>query len=397
MIPATASSYEQALADLLAESPRSVEARERNTFDTELQAFAGRVVLVGAGNLGRRVLTRLRKDGAEPLAFTDNNRTAWGKEVEGLRVLAPEEAARQFGQGALFLVTIWNDHHRFLDTRAQFTGLGCARVVPVTSFRWKHHAEFLPFFWEDRPSKVYPQADRLREALSLWSDDYSRREFVGQVRWRCQGDFETLAAPVAEESYFPDDLFALSPEEVFVDCGAFDGVTVRAFLKRQGAAFRQVVAFEPDPTNFDRLSAFAATLLPNVAGKISLLPRAVGADWERVRFDASASEGSCISAAGGIEVECVPLDGLLPGIAPTYLKMDIEGSEYEALLGARQIIARHRPLLAICVYHRQDHVWSVPSLIHSLCPDYRLFLRPHLPDGWQLVCYAVPPERLKAS
>jgi FkbM family methyltransferase len=396
MIQATTSHYEHALADLLRESPGSVEVRERDTFDAELKPFGGRVVLVGAGNLGRRVLARLRQDGAEPLAFTDNNRAAWGKEVEGLRILPPEEAARQFGKKALFLVTIWNDHHRFLDTRDQFTGLGCARVIPVTSFRWKHHAEFLPFFWEDRPSKVYPQADAVREVLALWSDDYSRREFLGQVRWRCLGDFEAIAAPVAEESYFPDDLFDLTSDEVFVDCGAFDGVTIRAFLKRQGAAFCQVVAFEPDPTNYDKLTSYAASLPPNLANKVNLLPRAVGADWERVRFDASASEGSCVSATGSIEVECVPLDGQLPGIVPTYLKMDIEGSEYDALLGSRQIIARHRPLLAICVYHRQEHVWTVPSLIHSLCPDYRLFLRPHLPDGWQLVCYAVPPERLKA-
>src|SRR5215831_3203657 len=101
MIQATTSHYEHALADLLRESPGSVEVRERDTFDAELKPFGGRVVLVGAGNLGRRVLARLRQDGAEPLAFTDNNRAAWGKEVEGLRILPPEEAARQLGQKAL--------------------------------------------------------------------------------------------------------------------------------------------------------------------------------------------------------------------------------------------------------------------------------------------------------
>ncbi len=79
---------------------------------------------------------------------------------------------------------------------------------------------------------------------------------------------------------------------------------------------------------------------------------------------------------------------------PTYIKMDIEGYEASAIEGAREIIQQHQPVLAICVYHKQQDLWQIPLLMKSLCGDYQLFLRPHLDEGWDLVCYAIPRKRL---
>ena len=58
------------------------------------------------------------------------------------------------------------------------------------------------------------------------------------------------------------------------------------------------------------------------------------------------------------------------------------------------MIRDHQPILSVCVYHRQDHVWSIPNLIHELHEGYSFFLRHHEPDGWQVVCYAIPQHRL---
>ena len=100
-------------------------------------------------------------------------------------------------------------------------------------------------------------------------------------------------------------------------------------------------------------------------------------------------------------LSAAPLDelaaGLSPHFAPSFIKMDIEGAEGAALEGARRLIARHRPILAICLYHRQSDLWRIPLLIESICPGYRHYLRAHETDGWQTVGYAVPPERLKAA
>jgi hypothetical protein len=69
----------------------------------------------------------------------------------------------------------------------------------------------------------------------------------------------------------------------------------------------------------------------------------------------------------------------------------------DALEGARKTIQRHAPILAICVYHRQDHVWRIPLLLRQWRDDYAFFLRPHNEEGWDLVCYAVPRARLAGN
>jgi hypothetical protein len=74
--------------------------------------------------------------------------------------------------------------------------------------------------------------------------------------------------------------------------------------------------------------------------------------------------------------------------------MDIEGSELQALEGAQNTIRKHVPALSICLYHRQEDLWTIPLFIASLSDKYRLFLRRHSDDCWEQICYAIPAERL---
>lgn len=94
---------ENELDSLLDEDVTSVINRERTFFDKLAEGFGKSLVLFGAGNLGRKVLARLRQDNIEPLAFTDNNPGLWGKDLDGIKVLSPEDAAKKFGDQAAFI------------------------------------------------------------------------------------------------------------------------------------------------------------------------------------------------------------------------------------------------------------------------------------------------------
>jgi hypothetical protein len=76
------------------------------------------------------------------------------------------------------------------------------------------------------------------------------------------------------------------------------------------------------------------------------------------------------------------------------MKFDIEGAEIEALRGARKILTADSPVLAVCAYHKSEHLYEIPLLIHAIQPDYRLFLRRYAEGAFELVWYAVPPNRL---
>ena len=91
----------------------------------------------------------------------------------------------------------------------------------------------------------------------------------------------------------------------------------------------------------------------------------------------------------GRETQMRALDSVLNGRPCTYLKMDVEGAEREAIAGVRQTIERDRPKLNIAAYHRREDFFELPLLIHSLCADYALYLRhhPYVP-AWDTNLYA---------
>jgi FkbM family methyltransferase len=386
------------LEALLGEDISSARRRERTTFD-ELTADRGnRLVLFGAGNLGRKTLRGLRKVGIEPLAFADNDTSLHGRTVDGLAVFAPQDAALRFGTTASFLVTIWRGEGS--DTMAEriapLRALGCETVLPFGSVFWKYSEYFLPHYSLDLPHKVLQHADEILRTFDLWHDEASRHEYVAQIRWRLKLDFDGLPRPVGHEIYFPLDLAALSEHEVFVDCGAFDGDTVRRFLINSAGKFARIVAFEADPENHRRLQEYVRSLAAEAQQRIKVLPFAVTDHSGTVRFSASGTESSFVGQ-GDMEVACSTLDREALASAPTWVKMDIEGSELGAIAGSAELIRRHSPLLAVCVYHQQPHLWQVPGMINELKDNYAFFLRPHLLESWDLLCYAIPPSRLPSG
>jgi FkbM family methyltransferase len=380
---------------LLGREPAAERLREATWYDRLTSDRQG-LILFGAGNHGRHILGRLRKLGIEPLGFADNNAALWGKWIDGLQVFAPSDVARRHGNRASFLVTVFSHGagHSFAAFRSQLTALGCTCVVPFAALAWQYPDLFLPDYCLDLPHKIIEDADAVRSAFSLWADEPSRKEFIDQLRWRLEPDGDALPPPCAEEPYFPATLVAPRNDEVFVDCGAFDGDTIRSFLQLRGERFDQVIGFEPDPANFERLRAYVEQLPDTVRNRIELHRAATGLHCEKLRFTATGNMGAAISASGDVEIDCVALDKALAGRRPSYLKMDIEGAEPDALSGAAHIIGAHAPVLAICVYHRQDHIWRIPLLIRALHQDYRFYLRRYQEECWDVVCYAIPRSRV---
>lgn len=103
--------------------------------------------------------------------------------------------------------------------------------------------------------------------------------------------------------------------------------------------------------------------------------------------NSSISESSCNSKF--YYGKTVRLSDILRNNKVTYIKMDIEGSELMALYGAEEIIKKQRPKLAICVYHKPDHLWEIPFYLRNIVLDYKIFLRHHSTLDYETVCYAV--------
>jgi len=383
------------MEQLLSEGIERARVRERAAFDELAGPFAHDIVLFGAGNLGRRTLGKLREQGIEPLAFLDNNSARWGSKIDGVEVLSPAEGAARYGGRAVFVITVWGalGADRMKTRVDQLRSLGCLRVCSFATLYWRYPDTMLPHYAVDLPHLVFQEADEVRRGFNIWADAASRREYLAQLRWRLTMDFDCLPEPVAHPIYFPNDLCRLSRDEVFIDCGAYDGDTIRLFLEQSQSMFQRLIAFEPDAANFEILENSIAGLQKDVRQRIELRHAATSNENGRVRITEGNGAASSIGS-GECEVDAVALDSELSGLHTTYLKMDIEGAEAASLNGAAQLIRQQTPVLAISAYHRQNDIWNIPLLIQSINPNYSFFLRPHLLEGFDLVCYAIPHERL---
>jgi FkbM family methyltransferase len=333
------------------------------------------IVCFGAGNLGRRIAQVVH-----PVLFCDNNSALWGKVCEGVPVESPATAVQRYPH-ATFVVTIWHPSRTegMMDRVNQLMTLGASNIIPFSMLFADYGDRLLPHgFWE-RPNYYAEHDEEIRRARALL-DAEGRDEFDRQMRLRL-GDVSGQVIN-SEVQYFPP--FPLGRNEVFIDCGAFDGDTIAQFRRATDDHFDQIVAFEPDPVNFAALKSAI-----NGDPRITLLPYATGSRRETVRFTMGGTS-SRISADGTCEVEIVTLDEALRGIAPTCMKFDIEGSEPDTLQGGRETIARNRPKMAVCLYHCPDHLWSIPLLLNEILPNSRFTLRTYYADGYECVCYCIP-------
>jgi FkbM family methyltransferase len=384
-----------ALAKLFAEPSDAVVKRRQQAFDQLANGAGKPVVLYGAGGLGRIVLQGLRSLGRPPVAFADRRVTTTSGSVDGIPTFSPNAAVERLGNDAVFVVSIWNAQtdHQYVRTREDLMHLGARYVAPALALFWKHAETFLPYYCLDVPERVLAAQDDIRLLYEELADDASRDVLVRQLRWRLDLDFGALPRPVEGPAYFQSDLLPIRQDEVFVDCGAYDGDSLRAFRSRMEGNVARVIAIEPDPASHARLEASVSTFPPNVRRRMRTLKVAVGRYREKLRFESSGLASARASDLGTIEVDCLPLDEILEGDTPTLVKMDLEGAEVAALLGGEAAIRRAKPSMAVCVYHRPDHLWTIPLLLRRMLPRHALYLRPHGYEGWDLVCYAIAPGR----
>lgn len=219
--------------------------------------------------------------------------------------------------------------------------------------------------------------DAVRARLS---DSTSVEVFDALLDFRLTGALDALSMfrYDLKGQYFED--FLDLKGERFFDVGAFDGLTT-ALLEEVDPDFESAVLFEPDPENFQTLHDRYA-----MRPQLEVLNAAVGAVAGTARFESGMGSSSHLSATGGTEITVRALDEWLDA-APSFVKMDIEGGEIDALRGAEQLIRSSKPKLAICVYHEPDHIWRIPQMVFGLNPDYRFSLRHYTEGQFETVAY----------
>lgn len=238
--------------------------------------------------------------------------------------------------------------------------------------------------------KYFSEHQKELDAVSsLFADELSREVFFAAIQYRKTRNPKDAPKFSKNDQYFVRDIVPLSGQEVFIDCGAFDGDTMKDFINATKGHYQSIVCFEP-------VEEYHQKLEKRSKGKnITAICAGVYKETTTLHFNADAGKGSAITAATEhtITVPVRAIDDVPECKDATFIKMDVEGSEMDALLGAKNTILRNKPKLAICLYHKHRDFIDIPNWIHNLVPEYRLYVRHHSFSINETVLYAIPPEQ----
>lgn len=192
---------------------------------------------------------------------------------------------------------------------------------------------------------------------------------------------------VVGKQYF--DVWDPAPNEVVIDCGAYDGTTELQIAEWSNYNYKKIYALEPNETNCQKCELFYQN---NNLENIELIPKA---SWSRnttLSFSVEqgkASSGGKIGGGDSCEILATAIDDITGNDKVTFIKMDVEGAELESLKGAAKTIQQDSPKLAICIYHKFEDLWEIPEYILKLNANYRFYIRHYTSYLYETVLYAI--------
>ena len=338
------------------------------------------VYIWGTGQMGQWAAHLVHDMGGRVAAFIDNSAARWGATSEGILCISPDQLREK--ENPLVFIGVGMSG---ATVAAQLADMNVRRVLDMPDF-------YLNTLFEDiRSAPAAELAARVAVCFDILADDASRDVLLAKLRGFL--DFEPGFARqnyygdiCHSDQYFQNNLIRFTENSVLVDCGAYTGDTMQDFLRR-GLPFRKYIAYELNRRNYEKLQNNMNDAREGETGELIAYNCGVGERNEQIYYDDVVSASSVSST--GIPGEIVRMSDHLRDEAVSFIKMDIEGAEMGALRGAEELIRRRRPDLAICVYHSISDLYEIPLYIHSIVPEYQLYLRHHTPVFCETVCYAV--------
>jgi FkbM family methyltransferase len=251
-----------------------------------------------------------------------------------------------------------------------------------------HNPFQLPSELSSCGSRYYIQRQsEIESGFELFEDELSRDIYRRCMKTHIQR--KPVAIPMSDrhEQYTPSGIRLAQGYSRYLYCGVSVGEMTRVF--GQIGKVDELVCFEPDPNQFAQTARYLSECHGRIAHRVTAMPCAVySRDGVEPFVTSDTSFGSRILPSGNTHAQCVTIDHALPGFRPTFISMDIEGAELEALKGAEGTLKSVCPDLAVCVYHSPSHLWEIPLYLHGLGLGYRFYLRNYTSFVGETVLYA---------
>lgn len=337
------------------------------------------IILYGTGNGGDKILDACKKYNINVSAVFASDGFVRDRYFHDMKVCSHDEIRAIYGDDIVVLPAFGSTREEVMSFFAKLDSLHDMIIPEVPLYGG---GIFDAAYLEER-------REALRETYSMLSDEYSRELFCDVVKFRLTGKLDFLNRCEPVRSSLEKMPFAELVKSC-LDGGAFKGDSAEDML----SAFPNVsmiLALEPDPSTFKKLSTFAETTSGTVVPVNAALSDFVG-ESDCV---SSGSRGSGISGgnrrAKNVTIRTETVDHLCVDTKLDFLKLDVEGFEKEALAGAVNVVKRDRPAFSVSLYHRTDDIIDLPRTVKSLIGECKMYLRrPKCIPMWDLTLYVEP-------
>lgn len=339
----------------------------------------------GVGNMGNCVPNMVSLIGRKLDFFCDNNPEKTGKKDPygyGIDVISLKKLVNYKEDTVVLVPTRY-----YKEIYTQLTELGFPLVDRV----------FPNKVWIDDYLRTHDRQkviDNVCNTIDILEDEESCRVLTRIMQeWTTnEYRFGQLDDIYALPQYFQKDIVPNRADEIYVDCGAYTGDDIPEFIKYTEGNFKRYYAFELNAESYRQLVDNVSEKWKKYTDRFVLVNKGVSDRTEAIHYSENG-EGSCMSSEGNTEGEAIALDDYFgdQGEA-TFIKMDIEGAEMQALQGADKLISQNLPKLAICLYHKTEDMWEIPLYIKQHWSEYKIYIRHHTDLLNETVCYAVKAD-----
>ena len=342
------------------------------------------VVLFGSGEYCMRFMNCIG-DLTDKIKFiVDNNKQKHGEELYGIPIEAPERLKEMDESRTLVVITIENNIEELY-----------RQVLSMGDYLIMAGRVLINDILSTVAEELYQNQHMIKKVCGLLYDETSKeiyREVIKRRMLYGECDFSDLIVRGDCEYRLPLQYSESKPkDEVILDCGAYNGDTLKKFINTFGPTLKRVYAFEcmeESLVKLEKVACYAQNgkYVPDIV----IMPYALSDHEGKMAFaetvkpngsflvENRAFAKTSLYESNYVEVNVSTIDTLIPESEKvTLIKMDIEGSEYEALQGARRVIRECKPRLAISIYHSGKDYYRLALLVKELVPEYKIAIRHH--------------------
>lgn len=294
-----------------------------------------------------------------------------------------------FNQDDVIIISL-GSNKLFKEIKKKLAELTPAEIIWGLDIMEYHLSHSDPAFLDNIESFLSENKNLIYSIRNSFEDEKSKIVFDGVMEYFSGIETPSGSIPYdpLSSQYFPQDFSLPRGNSRFINGGAYDGDTLRSMIENFGRLGDATVCFEPDILNFKRLTENVGKLHPSIMGDVFCLPLGLGEICQKLKFRSGSYVNSSIDSTGSEELTVVSIDDALPNFDPTFINMDIEGAEEQALRGAVKTLIKSKPDLAICIYHSPQQFLAVPNFLHTLNLGYKFRLRNYTGFPAETVLYA---------